>query len=140
MLKRIMSVALLLSACSAGPPDTAPPEWVVGNYHYSGSGTLAGKFPWQAKSRLVLDRDGQYTLSIEVYIKDEKGGDTDFDESYGTYYVEGNKLFLQSASDEQGDIDEIEIRGDRLKPKIPWPARVALKGFKVPDPVFVKTK
>lgn len=140
MLKRIIPLAILLAACSAAPPDAAPPDWIIGTYQYSGSGTLAGKFPWQAKSNLVLDRDGQYTLAIEVYIKDEKGGDTDSDETYGTYYVEGNRLYLRSASEGNGDVEEFEIRGERLEPRIPWPARIALKGFKIPDPVFVKTK
>lgn len=132
---------LLLAGCAASSDRTPPPDWVYGKYHYSGSGTIAKKFPWEAKSDLVLDRDGQYTLSVSVYINDEEGGDTDEDESYGSYYVEGNRLVLEPANDEDaGDAEEFEIRGRQLVPKIPWTARLALKGFKVPDPVFVKTE
>lgn len=140
MLKQIAPL-LLLVGCAASSDRTPPPEWVFGKYHYSGTGTVAGKFPWEAKSDLVLDRDGQYTLSVSVYINDEKGGDTDSDESYGSYYVEGNRLILEPANEsDRGDAEEFEIRGQRLVPKIPWTARLALKGFKVPDPVFVKTE
>ncbi|MGQ0815301.1 MAG: hypothetical protein ACT4O1_12720 [Gemmatimonadota bacterium] len=63
---------LLLLGCAVTPSDSSPPpDWIVGKYQYSGSGTLAGKFPWQAKSDLLLDRDGQYTLGITVYILHE---------------------------------------------------------------------
>lgn len=140
MSKCIMLLVVLISACRAAQPDTPPPNWIIGKYHYSGNGTVAGKFPWEAKANLVLDPDAQYTLSVEVHVNDEKGGDTDSDESYGSYYVDGNRLILQPADDEEGDTEEFEIQGRRLVPKLPWPARVALRGFKVPDPMFVKTQ
>lgn len=140
MFKRMLPIIVLLAGCAAKPADGPPPSWIIGKYHYSGSGTVARKFPWQAKSDLVLDRDGQYTLSVSVYIKDEKGGDTDTDESYGMYFVDGDKLILQPAHEDDSDqVEQFEIRGDRLVPKIRWPARLALKGFRIPDPVFVKT-
>ena len=140
MLKHIVPI-LLLAGCAATNDRTPPPEWIFGKYHYSGSGTVAGKFPWQAKSDLVLDRDGQYTLSVNVHIDDEGGGDSDTDETYGSYYVEGDKLILEPANEEDhGDAEEFEIRGRQLVPQISWTARLALKGFKVPDPVFVKTE
>ena len=140
MFKHIAPL-LLLIGCAASTDRTPPPEWIFGKYHYSGSGTVAGKFPWEAKSDLVLDRDGQYTLNVSVYINDEEGGDTDTDETYGSFYVEGDRLVLQPANEEdRGDAEEFEIRGRELVPQIPWAARLALKGFKVPDPVFVKTE
>lgn len=140
MLKRILSIALLLSACAATPPDAPPPRWIVGKYQYSGNGIVAGKFPWDAKARLVLDPDAQYTLSVQIHVNDEKGGDTDEDESYGSYYVEGNRLVLLPADENDGGAEEFVVRNGRLTPKLGWPARLALKGFKVPDPVFVKTQ
>jgi hypothetical protein len=141
MLKRLLPVAALLVACSGHHSDSPPPDWIIGKYHYSGNGTVAGKFPWKAQSNLVLDHDGQYTLSTSVHINDEKGGDTDSDESYGTYYVDGAKLILEPANDDDdGDPEEFEIRGRHLVPKIPWAARLALKGFKIENPEFVKSE
>lgn len=139
MFKRVLPLLMLLGACGATPPDQPPPEWVVGTYRYSGSGSVVKKFPWSAKADLVLDRDGQYTLSVTVHVEDEKGGDTDTEEGYGSYYVEGNRVVLQPV-DKDGDVDEFEIQGDRLIPKVGWAARLAMKGFKIPDPVFVKSK
>lgn len=138
MLKRILPV-LLLTACGATHFDEPPPEWVVGTYRYSGSGNVVKKFPWSARADLVLDQNGQYTLSVTVHVEDENGGDTDSDESYGSYYVRENRLVLQPA-DKHGDVDAFEIRGNRLVPKMKWAARLALKGFRIPDPVFVKTE
>ena len=141
MYQRILPVVLLLTACAAGNnADAPPPEWIVGKYHYSGSGKVAGKFPWEAKSDLVLDHDGQYTLSVSVHISDSKGGDTDEDESYGSYYVDGDRLILHPADEQGSDEDAFLIRGNRLVPKIGWPARLAMKGFRVSDPVFVKSE
>ena len=140
MFKRIIPLTVLLAACAAGQPETPPPDFIIGKYQYSGSGTVAKKFPWQATASLVLDRDAQYTLSVEVHINDDKGGDTEIDQSYGSYYVDGDRLILQPANDDEGETEEFEIRGRRLVPKIPWPGRLALKGFKIPDPVFVKTQ
>ena len=140
MFKRVLPCFLLLAgACGATHNDTAPPDWLIGKYHYVANGTVAKKFPWDAKANLVLDHDGQYTLDFTVHINDDKGGDTDSDESYGTYRVKGTKLILEPANDD-GDVKEMEIQGDRLVPKIGWPARLALKGFRIPDPVFVKSE
>ncbi|HEX6559979.1 MAG TPA: hypothetical protein VF021_10965 [Longimicrobiales bacterium] len=141
MFKRWLPLVALLAGCAAKQADGPPPSWIVGKYHYAGNGTVAGKFPWQAKSDLLLDRDGQYTLSVSVHIDDEKGGDTDTDESYGTYFVDGDKLILEPAhEDDSDDAEQFEIRGHHLVPRLPWPARLALKGFRIPDPVFVKTE
>jgi hypothetical protein len=141
MFKRWLPLAVLLAGCAAKQAEGPPPAWIVGKYHYAGSGTVAGKFPWQAKSDLVLDRDGQYTLSVSVHIDDEKGGDTDSDDSYGTYFVDGNKLILEPASeDDSDDAEQFEIHGKKLVPRIGWTARLAMRGFKVPSPVFVKTE
>jgi hypothetical protein len=139
MFKQILPAVALLLACSSPGYEAPPPDWVVGTYRYSGSGTVAKKFPWKAKADLVLDRDAQYTLSVEVHLDDAKGGDTDSESSYGSYYVEGNRLVLQPVADDGGDNEEFEIRGRTLVPQINWAARLALKGFQIPDPVFVKT-
>ena len=141
MLKRLLPCLLLMGACGVSHPESAPPEWLIGTYQYSGSGRIAKKFPWSAKADLVLDHDGQYTMNVTVHVNDDKGGDTDTEESYGTYRVDGNRLFLQPAKeDKDGDVEEFEIRGRQLVPKIGWPARLALKGFRIPDPVFVKSE
>ena len=131
---------MLVAGCAAAPGDhPPPPEYVIGTYRYSASGSVAGKFPWDAQSDLVLDRDGQFTLKFTVHIDDKEGGDTDSDEEYGSYYVEGDVLTLEPAEGSDGDKPlTFNIIGDRLEPKIRWPARVALKGFRIPDPVFVK--
>lgn len=141
MFKRSLPyVLLMLAACSASQPETKPPEWLIGTYQYSGNGRIAKKFPWEAQGNLVLDHDGQYTLRVTVHVNDEKGGDTDSDESYGTYRVQGSKLVLQPANeDDDGDVEEFEIRGHQLVPRFPWPVRMALKGFRIEDPVFVKS-
>jgi len=141
MFKCCLPLVLLLAGCAAKQAEGPPPAWIVGKYQYSASGTVARKFPWQAKSDLVLDRDGQYTLAFSVHITDEKGGDTDSDDSYGTYYVDGNKLILEPANDQNSDddVEQLEIEGNRLVPRIGWTARLALRGFRIPDPVFVKT-
>ena len=142
MLKRLLPYFMLLvTACGTTHSETAPPEWLIGKYHYTGNGRIAKKFPWDAKADLVLDRDAQYTLNVTVHINDEKGGDTDTEDSYGTYRVEGDRLILEPANeDDDGDTEEFEIRGRQLVPKIGWPARLALKGFRIPDPVFVKSE
>ena len=140
MLKRILPAVAVLLACAGPGYDAPPPDWVVGTYRYSGSGTVANKFPWQAKADLVLDQDGQYTLSVEVHLDDAKGGDTDSDSSWGSYYVDGSRLVLQPVNDDDGDEEEFDIRGRTLVPRINWAARLALKGFQIPDPVFVKTE
>lgn len=139
MLKRTLPIIILMLACTATGSDAPPPDWVIGTYRYSGSGKVANKFPWEAKANLVLDRDGQYTLAIEVHLDDAKGGDTDSSSSYGSYYVAGNRLVLLPVNDD-GDTDEFEIRGHTLVPRINWAGRLALKGFKIPDPEFVKTE
>lgn len=140
MFKPILPLVVLLAGCAAKQADGPPPAWIIGKYHYSATGTVARKFPWEAKSDLVLDSDGQYTLSVSVHITDNKGGDTDTDESYGAYFVEGNKLILQPAHEGDSDhVEQFEIRGNRLIPRFGWAGRLALKGFQVADPVFVKT-
>ena len=138
---RFFVPALLFTGCAGNTPDTPPPAWIVGKYHYAGNGVAAKKFPWDAKSDLVLDRDGQYTLAVTVHINDDEGGDTDSDESYGSYYVEGNKLVLVPAHEGDNDeLDGFEIHGNRLVPNLGWGAKLLLKGLKVPDPVFVKSE
>ena len=138
MFKRILPL-LMLAGCAAASDRTPPPESLIGTYHYSGSGTVAGKFPWQAQSDLVLDHDAQYALKVTVHINDEEGGDTDSDDDYGSYRVEGNKLILEpAAGDDPGEKFSFQINGNRLEPNLPWPARLALKGFRIPNPVFVK--
>lgn len=141
MLKRMIPLIGLVAACATHDHDAPPPAWIVGKYHYAGNGSVAKKFPWEATSDLVLDHDGQYTLSVNVHINDEKGGDTDSDDSYGSYHVDDGKLILEPAHDnDDGNTEEFEIRGRRLAPKIPWPARLALKGFHIPNPEFVKAE
>lgn len=141
MLQRLLPLTVLLAACAAGPAnDSPPPQWIVGKYHYAGSGVVAKKFPWDAKGDLVLDRDAQYTLSFSVHINDDNGGDTDTDESYGSYRVVGDRLILEPANEgDSDDPQELEIRGHTLVPRLPWAARLALKGFHVPNPEFVKS-
>ena len=138
MYRKLLPFALFLAACGAGRSDDPPPDWIVGKYHYAESGTVAGKFPWEVKSDLILEKDGQYTLSIMIHLDDEQGGDTDTDESYGAYYVEGRKVFLEPAREQDASIPEFEVRDGRLIPKMNWATRLAMKGMKV-DPVFVKT-
>lgn len=134
----VLPLALMIvSACGATQSDGAPPDWLIGKYHYSGNGTIAKRFPWDAKADLVLDRDKQYTLKVTVHINDDEGGDTDEDESYGTYYVSGDRLVLQPVD---GDEETFDIHGRKLVPRIGWPARMALKGMKIGDPVFVKSE
>ena len=88
MFKRLFPL-VLVAACAAAPGDRPPPpESVIGTYRYSASGSVAGKFPWDAQSDLVLDRDGQFTLKFTVHIDDKEGGDTDSDESGGHRYLE----------------------------------------------------
>jgi hypothetical protein len=140
MFNKIIPLVLLMAACAAKQSDEAPPGWIVGKYHYSGNGSVAKKFPWDAESDLVLDHDGQYTLSVRVRVNADKGKDEDEHESYGTFYVDGERLMLQPANeDDSGDTEEFRIAGKRLVPKLPWTARLALKGFRIPAPVFVKT-
>src|SRR5688572_22125039 len=98
MFKRIIPLVVVVG-CGAAPGDhSPPPESVIGTYRYSANGTVAGKFPWDAQSDLVLDRDGQFTLKFTVHINDDEGGDTDTDEDYGSYYVEGDVLVLEPAN------------------------------------------
>jgi hypothetical protein len=140
MFNRALPLLMVVAACGSNRPETPPPDWLIGKYQYTGNGSVAGKFPWDAKADLVLDRDAQYTLSVNVHISDDEGGDTDTDESYGTYYVSGDRLILEPASeDDDGDTETFRIRGKRLVPELSWTARAALKSFKVPSPVFVKT-
>lgn len=139
MLKRILPpLVIFVAACAARSSDEPPPSWIVGKYHYSGNGQVAHKFPWDAQSDLVLDRDGQYTLSVTVHIEDKEGS-TNHNETYGSYYVDGTKLVLQPADDDHGDDQSFEIRGKQLVPEIKWTGRLALKGLKIPAPIFVKT-
>jgi hypothetical protein len=139
MFKRILPL-VLVAACAAAPGDhPPPPESVIGTYRYSASGSVAGKFPWDAQSDLVLDRDGQFTLRFTVHIDDKEGGDTDSDEDYGSYYVEGDVLTLEPADGSDSEKGfTFNIIGNRLEPNLPWPERAVLKGFRIPDPVFVK--
>lgn len=139
MFKRLLPLVALV-ACSNAPGDhPPPPDSLIGTYHYSGSGSVAGKFPWEARSKVVLDRDGQYTFGITIHIDDGEGGETDSDEDHGWYRVEGDQLILEAANRDAADEDLVfEINGNELVPSIPWPARLALKGFRVPDPVFVR--
>lgn len=134
-------LVLSIAGCNAAPPRSDTPEWLIGKYHYSGNGRVAKKFPWDAKADLLLDKDGQYNMTVTVHIEDDNGGDTDNEDNYGTYYVSGDKLILQPAN--QDDVDETYeflIQGKKLIPKLPWVARAAIKGFKIPDPVFTKTE
>ena len=138
-MKRLLPLLTLLAACVAGrADDTPPPAWIIGTYHYSGSGRVAGKFPWEANSNLVLDKDATFTLTINVHIDDKSGGDSDTDETYGSYYVDGDRLVLEPANDD--DKHEFDIRGRDLVARIPWTGRLALKGLRIPDPVFVKSQ
>src|SRR3954463_9828831 len=137
----LLVLAIAFAGCNAASPNNAPPpQWLVGKYHYSASGTLVRKFPWDAKMDLVLERDGQYTMSVDVHIDDDNGGDTDVDESYGSYYVDGDKVVLQSAKSDDDDSGELQIRGRKLILKMPWTARMAFKGLHIPAPEFVKTE
>lgn len=139
MIKRMLPFVVLM-ACTSAPPDhAAPPDSVVGTYRYTGSGTVVGKFPWTAESDLVLDHDGQYTLTFTVHIDDEKGGDADTDEDYGSFYVDGDRIVLEPAGDDAGSNMVLAMNGKRLEPTLGWPARLAMKGFRIPSPVFVKT-
>lgn len=141
MLKRTLLplLVMIIAACAARTADEPPPSWIVGKYHYSGSGSVAKKFPWDAQSDLLLDRDGQYTLSVTVHIEDKEGS-TNHNESYGSYYVDGTRLVLQPASEDDDDGEQkFDIRGKQLVPEIKWTARLALKGLRIPSPVFVKT-
>jgi uncharacterized protein YceK len=134
-MKRItLSLAIaVLSGCGTAHPDEAPPEHMIGKYTYQDGGSIA-KHPWNVDAALVLERDAQYTLELNFKIADEDEHET----SYGTFYVDGDKLILDPA-DESGrhDITEFSIKGDRLTPKLGWGTRVALKGIKA-KPVFVK--
>lgn len=142
LLAHLPTCLLVAAGCAASPAnDAPPPAWIVGKYAYSGNGVVAKKFPWDAKADLLLEKDGQYTMSVSVHVNDDNGGDTDTDESYGTYYVDGGKVVLEPGNADDSDhTEELEIRGRRLVPKLPWTARMALKGFKIPDPEFVKSE
>ena len=130
-----LSVILLMgsAACANTRAEAPPPEHVVGKYVYEGTGSIA-KMPWQAKADLLLERDGQYTLDFRLDIDDEKEHET----SYGSFYVEGDKLVLDPADgSDHEDLKEFRIGDRRLTPEFGWTAKVAFKGLKV-DPVFVK--
>ena len=142
-MNRLLICCALIAACNAAPAnsDAPPPAWLVGKYHFEGNGNVANKFPWNAKADLLLDHDGQYTMSIAVHVDDKKGGDTDTDESYGTYYLDGDRVILEPANgnDDQSR-NELEVQGKKLVWRLPWAARIAFKGFHIPDPVLVKTE
>ena len=125
--------AAVFSSCGTAHPDEAPPEHIIGKYTYRDGGSIANH-PWKVDAALVLERDAQYTLELHLNIADEDEHET----SYGTFYVDGEKLVLDPA-DESGrhDITEFAIAGNRLTPKLGWSTRVALKGIKA-SPVFVK--
>lgn len=143
MIKRILSLppllaAMLLGACAAGTADDrTPPEWLIGSHQYSGSGVIAKKFPWRAEAVLVLDRDRRYTLTVTGHIEDDDGGDSDTDESYGSYEVRGDRVVLFPVRGDE--FDGLLMQNGRLVLHLPWPARLVMRGFRVPAPVFVKT-
>ena len=131
----LLAVLLTLAGCAANRPDQPPPEHVVGKYVFNGNGSVAGH-PWKLNAHLILERDGQYTLDMQVDVADEKERET----SFGTFYVDGDRIVLDPADDmEHDDLREWTLRGDRLSPRLGWPARLALKGLKV-EPVFVKSE
>lgn len=131
----LMLALLALTGCAATGSDQPPPEHVIGKYAFQDKGTLA-KHPWTVNAALVLDRDAQYTLDLRLLVD----GDDEHETSYGTYRVDGDKLILDPADDSNyDDFDEFTIEGDRLVPKLHWPARLALKGLKI-NPVFVKAE
>lgn len=126
-------LGLLLAGCVAAGNDAAPPEHILGKYTYQDNGRLA-KHPWTLDAALVLERDAQYTLELNFNIDNDDEHET----TYGTYRVDGNKLILDPADGSEHEaINEFIIEGDRLRPKLGWGSRLALKGLKV-NPVFVK--
>jgi hypothetical protein len=126
---------LLIAACAGTQGDAPPPEHIIGKYAFHEKGTFA-KFPWDIGATLILERDAQYTLDLDVDID----GEEEHESHYGTYHVSGDKLVLDPAEgSSHGEFQEFTIAGNRLTPKLGWGARLALKGLKV-NPVFVKAE
>jgi hypothetical protein len=136
-MTRFTLIALfgVLASCAGSRTDQQPPDRVVGKYAFQASGSIA-KHPWNANAVLLLERDAQYTLDFRFLVDDE----TEHETGYGTYRVDGDKLFLEPADGtEMDDLDEFTIQGNRLVPKLAWPAKLLAKGLKV-NPVFVKAE
>ena len=126
-------VLALLSSCAAAGNDQPPPEHLLGKYTYQDTGRLA-KRPWAVEAALVLERDAQYTLDVNLNVDN----DDEHESSYGSYRVKGDMLILDPAHENKdSEAHEFLIEGDRLTPKLGWGARMALKGLKI-NPVFVK--
>lgn len=125
-------VLALVSSCAAAGNDQ-PPEHLIGKYTYQDTGRLA-KRPWAVDAVLVLERDAQYTLDVNLDVDN----DDEHESSYGSYRVKGDRLILDPAHENKdSEAHEFLIDGDRLTPRLGWGARLALKGLKV-TPVFVK--
>jgi hypothetical protein len=121
-MTRFTLIALfgVLASCAGSRTDQQPPDRVVGKYAFQAAGSIA-KHPWNANAVLLLERDAQYTLDFR-------------------FLVDGDKLFLEPADGtEMDDLDEFTIQGNRLVPKLAWPAKLLAKGLKV-NPVFVKAE
>jgi hypothetical protein len=106
---------------------------VKGTYAYGGRGSTVS-IPWRFDAKLQLDGRGKYALDVDVEVKDDKDRDTD----YGTYRVEGDKLYLDD--DGNGDDHELVIRGDSLIADTGWQSSLALRLVGVPKPIFVKER
>jgi hypothetical protein len=106
---------------------------VKGTYAYGGSGTTM-TIPWRFDAKLQLDGRGKYTLDFDVEVKDDKDRDTD----YGTYRVDGDRLYLDG--DGGGDDHELVIRGDSLIADTGWKGALALRMVGVPKPIFIKER
>ena len=132
----VLTVLLIvLAGCGTNRPDQPPPERVIGKYKYVGKGSVA-KQSWDARAELLLEHDGQYTMDLRLHIGDED----EHESSFGTYYVQGDRLVLEPADDEEHDgFNEYIIRGDSLQPKMGWHTKLGLKALKV-QPVFVKAE
>ena len=134
-MKTLALAGLLFTVAACASNRTDPPEHLLGKYVFEDKGSVRNH-PWHVKADLVLERDAQYTLDFRINIKDENENES----SYGTFYVDGDKIVLEPADDvDQSDLTEFQIQENRLIPKLGWGARLALKGLKV-KPVFVKAE
>jgi hypothetical protein len=103
------------------PHDAA----VVGTYVFDANGNPLGKLPWSAHAELELRPDGRYELRVATVINRE----TEEETSWGRYRVNGDRLILFSAHDD--DAFEFRITPDRLVFDGKWAARLALKAIGV---------
>jgi hypothetical protein len=115
-------------------PALAQDEQLVGTYVFDASGNPFGKLPWSAHVELQLQPGSKYELRVRQNIDQELSEET----SWGRYSVDGDRIKLTSAHDE--DTHEFRIDGDKLVFDADWSEKLALKAVGVQETFMKKVQ